>query len=102
MTRIFNNDTESAVALHQLIMASILRRIDMDHDEASELADKITSGLREEVSGDEIYVPCPCRKRRNRSIVLEFNGRNVPDLAKKHGLSERHIMRIISQGSAHG
>ncbi len=96
MNTALNRDTDSAVELHRIMTACLTRRYGLVELAASAMADEIVLEIRREVGGGEIYVPCPNRKARNQAIVEDYRGDNVPALAKKYDLSERHIMRIVS------
>lgn len=48
--------------------------------------------------GDELYLPMQdsiLRNVRNRLIVREYNGCNVPELSRKYNLTPRHIKNIV-------
>lgn len=96
MSTTLNRDTDSAVELHRILTACLTRRYGLVELAASALADEIVLEIRREVGGGEIYVPCPDRRERNREIVREYNGTNIPELAKRYGLSERHVARIVA------
>jgi len=98
-SQIQNNDCPSAVELHRILMACLTRKYELADMAASAMADDLALEIRREVGGAEIYIPCPNREQRNREIVREYNGRNVAELAKKHGLSERHIHRVVAKAS---
>jgi Mor family transcriptional regulator len=58
--------------------------------------------LGEELGGESIYFPkidncTSLLKERNRQIVSEYNGHNLEQLAKKHGLTTRRIREIIKK-----
>lgn len=50
--------------------------------------------------GEMLYLPKRAtleRELRHRAIVREFTGRNQRQLARKYGLSERHVRSILQQ-----
>ena len=50
--------------------------------------------------GDYIYVPKRTsleRDLRRKAIAREFNGANVKQLARKYGISDRHVRTIIQE-----
>lgn len=54
--------------------------------------------LSKYVSGSEIYIPIPetlVRKARNAKILEEYNGYNAKVLAKKYGITEDMIKKIV-------
>ena len=51
--------------------------------------------------GDCIYIPqrSPLeRELRKNAIVREYNGSNSMQLARKYGLSDRHVRTILQEG----
>jgi len=51
------------------------------------------SRLRERCGGRYIYIASASRLRQ-AAIVAEFNGRNIAELAEKHGVSQRWVRRL--------
>lgn len=96
MMTTMNRDTDSAVELHRVLTVCLTRKYKLSEQAASAMADDIAIEIRQEIGGGDIYIPSPSLKVRNKAIVTEYRGDNVPQLAKKYGLSERHIMRIVS------
>lgn len=100
MKQIQNNDCTSAIELCELLATAYMEGTGVkDRSKAYETADKMLTVVRQMAGCGEIYIPAPSRKLRDQSIVREYNGRNVPELAKKHGLSERHIHRVVAKAS---
>ena len=51
--------------------------------------------------GDCIYIPQRStleRELRKNAIVREYNGSNSMQLARKYGLSDRHVRTILQEG----
>lgn len=57
--------------------------------------DRFAKDFRKEFGGEFIYVNK--NSQRNREIKGSYNGRNVAELARMYGLSERRIREIISE-----
>lgn len=57
--------------------------------------DRFAREFRKEFGGEFIYVNK--NSQRNREIKGSYNGRNVSELAKMYGLSERRIREIVSE-----
>lgn len=91
----FNSDTETASELFHILASTLVKRMNMDEESASKLADEITAGIRHDVGGGTLYIPGPNRAMRNEMIRDEFRGNNRADLATKHELSVRQIERIV-------
>ena len=54
--------------------------------------------------GDCIYIPQRStleRDLRREAILGEFNGSNIRQLARKYGLSERHVRSILHKEGPH-
>lgn len=48
--------------------------------------------------GDELYFPMQesiLRNARNRLIIQEYNGNNLPELSRKYGLTKTYIRNIV-------
>ena len=56
---------------------------------------RFEQGIREQFSGQQIYIRKADTTDRNREIRASFNGRNHAELAKLYGLSERSIYDIV-------
>jgi len=57
--------------------------------------DRFAREFRQEFGGEFMYINT--KAPRNREIKGAYNGRNVSELAKMYGLSERRIREIISE-----
>lgn len=57
--------------------------------------DRFARDFRKEFGGEFIYVNK--NSQRNREIKGSYNGRNVTELARNYGLSERRIREIVSE-----
>lgn len=62
------------------------------------LASCIVSGMRSRYVGGQIYMPKTSKSERvarDAAILAEFNGRNLDDLCRRHGVSLDTGYRII-------
>lgn len=57
--------------------------------------DRFAREFRQEFGGEMMYINK--KSPRNQEIKGSYNGRNVAELAKMYGLSERRIREIISE-----
>jgi len=57
--------------------------------------DRFARDFRQEFGGEFIYINK--NSQRNREIKDSYNGRNVAELARQYGLSERRIREIVSE-----
>lgn len=96
MISALNCDTDTAVELHRILTASIIRGFSLTESAAAALADQLTVEMRREAGGGPIYIPGPNREARNSKIRAAFHGNNHNELAKAHGLSRRQVERIVS------
>lgn len=67
---------------------------------SAELATRLVIGICNEFGGAAWYLPKGDRMKnedRNLSIREEFNGTNIEELARKHGLSSVTIYSIVNE-----
>ncbi len=64
-------------------------------DHADRAASIVVDTLREIYGGDAIYIPRG-DETRDWQVWDEFNGHNHLELAKKFGITERHVYNIIA------
>lgn len=96
MISALNCDTDTAVELHRILTASIIRSFALKESAAAVLADQITIELRREAGGAPVYIPAPFRAARNAEIRGKFRGNNHDELAMKYGISRRQVERIVA------
>lgn len=70
-------------------------RLGMQADVAEEVARIASDVLRENYGGGSVYIAARCID--NERITSEYNGKNIADLARRHGVSSRTIRRIIAR-----
>lgn len=64
------------------------------------LASCIVAGLRRKYGGDQIYMPKTSKSERlarDAALLAEFNGRNLDELCKRHGISIDTGYRILKR-----
>lgn len=91
------HNEDAAVALHYDIVSVICEEFGMEEGLASCLADAITRGLRARVGGQEIYVPAPDKRARDDAIRREFNGRNLDEVCRRHGVGKSRLYEIVGR-----
>lgn len=92
---------DSAVSLVYEITAAIQEEVGMAEAFASQIAEAITRGIRRRLGGNHIYVPkfngMQEKRERDALIKREFNGSNLNELMKRHGLSKTQIYEIAKR-----
>lgn len=92
---------DSAVSLVYEITAAIQEEVGMAEGFASQIAEAITRGIRRRLGGNHIYVPkfngMQEKRERDALIKREFNGANLGELMKRHGLSKTQIYEIAKK-----
>lgn len=82
--------------LHQILTSALVRKFSINEVAAAVLAQEVAHGLREAAGGSEIYIPAPNKADRDDAIRRMFNGRNVEEIRRQYGLSQRQIYRIAN------
>lgn len=59
-----------------------------------QMAQQFARSFQQEFGGDRYYINKS--SSRNQEIKNAYNGRNVSELSKRYGLSERRIFEIVS------
>ena len=74
-------------------------------DTADVFGERIADLIAEEWGGQSLYIPIGLARRRavrNERILEEFTGDNVPQLARKYGMSIQTVYRIVKRERAGG
>jgi Mor family transcriptional regulator len=69
---------------------------------AGALAEALLDRLRVSLGGERLYLPKRDQQRRagrDAAIRAQFNGRNIGELARKHGVSARWVRKIVGSGA---
>ncbi len=80
-----------------------ITELGMEEGEAKKLGERIVDIIAGEWGGQNLYIPIGLvhkRAARNARILEEFTGGNVPDLARKYGLSSQAIYMIVKKERA--
>lgn len=70
---------------------------------ADVLIDALTTSARMQFRGEAVQVYIPSvgsrqeRVHRAREILEMWNGRNIPELAQRYGLTERRVRQIVQR-----
>lgn len=87
-------DLSNRIARHPRIEQAVMGAI------RTELPTVIEMILSEMHPGESVRIyapkkPVALRRERDAAIRAEFNGRNIPALAKKYGISSRMVLNIV-------
>ncbi|WP_082493097.1 Mor transcription activator family protein [Acidovorax sp. Leaf160] len=93
---------DAAIQLEREFLAIVRQEIGMHDRLASVFAQALVSGLRSRMGGQELYIPAPDRSERDAAIRREFNGCNMDEVMRKHGLSRTRIYEICGAISRQG
>lgn len=85
-----------ASALQDEFAAALLEHVGGDAQAAGKVARQVVDRLVEQWGARTLYVPAQ-RSLRRASIAEEFNGRNVEDLAARHGVSRSSVYRAVAR-----
>lgn len=87
------------------ILAALFERHHASAADALDAAERVVVTLANLFGGHPVYLPAMrhfSNAERDRAIFGEATGRNTAELARKHGLSMRHVQRIVEeQARAH-
>jgi len=69
-------------------------------DRANDMADSVLRRVVKRLGGQSVYVRTTVRNRVEveQAVKRDFNGVNLLEVARKHGVSTRTAYRIISEG----
>lgn len=88
---------DAAVALLYEMTTIVREEIGMNELFAAQIAEAITRGLRRRLGGEYHYIPAPDKTERDAAIRAQFNGRNLEEVARCHGVSRRQAYRIVTK-----
>ncbi|HEB94333.1 MAG TPA: hypothetical protein ENI94_12910 [Gammaproteobacteria bacterium] len=94
------SETDAVVNLKARLVRAVRTATGMHEHLAVPIADDILQCLCEEYGASEVYIPSSKKLKthvRNRDIRESFNGANHAELAKKYGITERQVRRILCQ-----
>lgn len=79
------------------IARCLRERFGWEAERADQAAEAAVDHLQSEYGGDRIYIPARSKAARNAAIRREFNGRNLPDICVRYGLSPARVYQIVNQ-----
>jgi len=65
---------------------------------AALIAALLVDALRQEHPGERPYIPAPDKSARNAAIKSQFNGTNLEEVCREHGVSKTTVYRIAGGG----
>lgn len=80
------------------VAAAASESLGADQKRAAMFGNEVANRMADDWGGQQVYIPRNAagqRQGRNAQIFREFTGDNVPDLAKKYGLTIQAVYRII-------
>lgn len=93
--------TDERVSLLYVLTHALCGYAGFSEEDSSRIAQDVLTGMnREGLAGEYLYCPSIAtieRRQRDAAIVAEFNGRNVTELAKKHGTSPASVYRAVER-----
>ncbi|MEI7036458.1 Mor transcription activator family protein [Fulvimonas yonginensis] len=85
------------------VLRATFQRRGRSEAEAITEAQQAAMAIGEYLGGRQVYLPRGDRLRdwlRDRTIYLEYNGRNKALLAQRHGITERRVEQIAAEQRA--
>jgi Mor family transcriptional regulator len=86
---------DQAVQLAGEISSILVEVISRDEALINRLATALVDGLRSRLGGGDVYIPAPDKSARNTAIRAEFNGRNMSEVCRRHGVKPSTVYRIV-------
>lgn len=73
------------------------QEFNLDHNESIKRAESLMNKVSAVRPAGKYYWPAISKESRNTAISSEFNGRNLPDVKRKYGISKRTVYNIQSK-----
>lgn len=86
---------DAAVQLEHDFVAIIREEIGMHEPLATLVARSLVRGLRRALGGQDLYIPTPDKSERDAAIRREYNGDNMHELMRRHGVGRTRFYEII-------
>ena len=86
---------DAAVQLEHDITNIVREETGMHEGIASMFSQALVRGLRRRLGGQELYIPAPDRTERDTAIRRDYNGRNMDELMRTHGIGRTRFYEII-------
>ena len=87
--------------IHQSITRSLIQQLPQHNDNAiSPIADAVLLDLIDQIGGIQVYFPrgeVVKRSIRNQQIYDDARHLSVPEIAKKHNLTDKHVWKILNR-----
>lgn len=88
---------DAALQLERDFIEIVRNEIGMHEALASPFAQALVRGLRRRLGGSELWIPAPSKEERNAAIRREFNGKNLEEVCRRHGVSSTTVYRVAGQ-----
>ena len=84
--------------LSDIVARCVQRTLATDEGQASLIGREVAVGFSSQWGGLQVYIPQGAAwlaSELHDNVVAEFRGNNVPELAKKYGLSVHQVYQIL-------
>lgn len=88
---------DAAVQLEHDFVGIIRDEIGMHEPLATVFSRALVRGLRRVLGGQDLYIPTPDKSERDASIRRDYNGQNMDELMRLHGIGRTRFYEIIGQ-----
>lgn len=79
-------------------MTEIVREeIGLNEIFATQIAEAIMRGMCKRYGAQEVYIPAPDRRARDEAIRRSYNGRNLQEVMREHGVSRATVFRVCGK-----
>lgn len=89
------HDDDSTVLLQYEMTTIVREEVGFTEHFASQIAEAIVRGMRRRLGPGEIYIAAPSKVERDAAIRAEYNGRNLDEVCRKHGVSRSRLYEIV-------
>ena len=86
---------DAAVQLEHDFVGIIRDEIGMHEPLATVFSRALVRGLRRVLGGQDLYIPTPDKSERDASIRRDYNGQNMYELMRLHGVGRTRFYEII-------
>ncbi|MFL9669000.1 Mor transcription activator family protein [Variovorax sp. AB1(2024)] len=86
---------DAAVQLEHDFVGIIRDEIGMHEPLATVFSRALVRGLRRVLGGQDLYIPTPDKSERDASIRRDYNGDNMEELMRAHGIGRTRFYEII-------
>lgn len=89
-----NKRSESRSEWLNDLALGLKQEFNLDHNESLKRAESLMDKVSAVRPAGQYYWPATSKESRNTAIASEFNGRNLPDVKRKYGISKRTVYNI--------